>query len=136
MKLENKEVTETKEQELQKREVPEEQTVAGRYYSPLTDIVEAEKSLLVTMDMPGVQKENVKIKLENNTLEVEGHIDFSLYQSMNPVYTEYSVGHYTRKFSLSNSIDSENIEANLANGVLTLTLPKSPEMQPKQIPVS
>ncbi|MBF0290122.1 MAG: Hsp20/alpha crystallin family protein, partial [SAR324 cluster bacterium] len=103
---------------------------------PQTDIVETENNLLVTMDMPGVKKENVEVKLENNVLEVEGKIDFSPYKDMTPVYSEYNVGHYTRRFSVSNSIDAGKIEANLADGVLTLTLPKAPEAQARQIPVS
>ncbi len=126
----------TKDQKVKKSAYAGERTVAGRHYVPLTDIIETEKSLVVTMDVPGVKKENINVKLEDNVLEVDGQIDHSPYNNLNPVYTEYNVGHYTRKFSVSNAIDTGNIDANLSDGVLTLTLPKAPEAQPRQIKVS
>ncbi|MCR4289941.1 MAG: Hsp20/alpha crystallin family protein [Candidatus Scalindua sp.] len=130
------EVKKVKDQKVKKSEFTGEKTVAGKYYVPLTDIVETEKSLVVTMDIPGVKKENIHVKLEDNVLEVDGQIDYSTYNDLNPVYTEYNVGHFTRKFSVSNEIDTGNIDANLSDGVLTLTLPKAPEAQPRQIKVN
>jgi len=120
---------------LQKQEHKEERTVAGRYFIPQTDIVENNKSLIVMMDMPGVKKEDVSVKLENNLLEVEGRIDYSPYKELNPVYAEYNIGHYARKFTVSNTLDTSNIEAFLKEGVLCLTLLKAPEAKPKEIPV-
>lgn len=131
-----KAVEKTKDQKVEKDEYAGEKTVAGKYYVPLTDITETEKSLVVTMDMPGVKKENINVKLEDNILEVDGQIDFSPYNNLNPVYTEYNVGHYTRRFTVSNTIDTGKIDASLSDGVLTLTLPKSPEAQPRKITVS
>lgn len=125
----------TKDMKVKKGEYAGEKTVAGKYYVPLTDITETEKSLVVTMDMPGVKKENINVKLEDNILEVDGQIDFSPYNNLNPVYTEYNVGHYTRRFTVSNTIDTGKIDASLSDGVLTLTLPKSPEAQPRKIQV-
>jgi HSP20 family protein len=136
MDKKTKEVKKAKDQKVKKSEFIGEKTVAGKYYVPLTDIVETEKSLIVTMDMPGVKKENIHVKLEDNILEVDGQIDYSPYNDLNPVYTEYNVGHFTRKFSVSNEIDAGNINANLSDGVLTLTLPKAPEAQPRQIKVN
>lgn len=130
-----KAVEKAKDQKVKKGEYAGEKTVAGKYYVPLTDITETEKSLVVTMDMPGVKKENINVKLEDNILEVDGQIDFSPYNNLNPVYTEYNVGHYTRRFTVSNTIDTGNIDASLSDGVLTLTLPKAPEAQPRQIKV-
>jgi len=54
---------------------------------------------------------------------------------MEPLYTEYNVGHYTRSFTLSNKIDQEHISAQLDDGVLTLTLPKAKEAQPRRISI-
>ena len=123
-------------QEVQKQEVKGEKTVAGKYFLPATDIVETENELLVMMDMPGVRRENVEVKLENRVLEIEGHLDFSPYKDLTPIYSEYSVGHYTRRFTISNAIDSGKIDASLADGVLVLTLPKTPESQPRSVSVS
>ena len=85
------------------------------------------------MEMPGVQKNNVDIALENDVLRVDGQIDFSNYKEMEPVYTEYNIGHYTRGFTLSNKIDQSKISAQLDSGVLTLTLPKSKDALPRRI---
>jgi len=126
----------TKDQKVKKSEFTGEKTVAGKYYVPLTDIIETEKSLIVTMDMPGVKKESINVKLEDNILEVDSQIDHSPYNDLNPVYTEYNVGHFTRKFTVSNDIDTGKIDANLSDGVLTLTLPKAPEAQPRHIKVN
>jgi HSP20 family molecular chaperone IbpA len=122
----------------QKREVeqPEETTVPARFYQPNTDIFEDESSLTVVMEMPGVQRGNLEIKIEKNVLDVEGKIDFSAYKDLEPVYTEYNVGHYRRSFSLSSKIDQEKIGAELNDGLLTLVLPKAEEAKPRSIKIS
>jgi HSP20 family protein len=132
---ENKVVNKTEAQDLQKQEHKEERTVAGRFFIPQTDIVENKESLVITMDLPGVKKEDVNIKLENNILEVEGRIDYALYEKLNPVYTEYDIGNYARSFTVSNAVDTSNIEAVLRDGVLSLTLLKAPEAKPRVISV-
>jgi HSP20 family protein len=66
---------------------------------------------------------------------VDGQIDFAKYESMEPVYTEYNVGPYTRSFTLSNKIDQEKISAQLEDGVLTLTLPKAKEALLRRISI-
>ncbi len=113
----------------------EEKTIPGRYYVPPADIFETEEALTVIMEMPGVEKKNVNVALENDVVRVEGQIDFAHYQGMEPVYTEYNVGHYARGFTLSSKIDRDNISAQLDDGVLTLTLPKVKESVPRRIAV-
>jgi HSP20 family molecular chaperone IbpA len=113
----------------------EEKTVPGRYYIPTTDIYEMDESLTVVMEMPGVDKQNINIELEDDTLRVEGRIDFGHYRNMEPVYTEYNVGHYARSFTLSGRINREAISAQLDDGVLTLTLPKAKEAMPRRISI-
>ena len=113
----------------------EEKTVPGRHFIPTADIFETDEALTLIMEMPGVEKKNVNIALENDLLHVEGQIDFSNYQGMDPVYTEYNVGHYARRFTLSGKVDRDNISAQLDDGVLTLTLPKVKEAMPRRISV-
>jgi HSP20 family protein len=113
----------------------EEKIIPGRYFVPPADIFETEEALTVIMEMPGVEKKNVSIALENDTVRVEAQIDFAQYQGMEPVYTEYNVGHYARGFTLSSKIDRDNISAQLDDGVLTLTLPKVKEAMPRRIAV-
>jgi len=122
----------------QKKELSakEEKTKPGKYYVPNTDIYETDRALVVVMDMPGVEKKNVDVRVEKNVLSVEGQVDLSKYDNLQPVYTEYNVGHFTRSFSVSNEIDSAGISAKMENGVLTLNLPKSKEAAPRRIDVA
>jgi HSP20 family protein len=121
----------------EKRELAtkEEKTVPGRFYIPYTDVYETEDALTVVMEMPGVDRGSLDVALEKDVLRVEGKIDFSKYQDLEPVYTEYNIGHYTRSFSLSNKVDQERISAQLEDGVLTLTLAKAAEARPRRIAV-
>jgi HSP20 family protein len=114
----------------------EEKTIPGRYYVPAADIFETDEALVLLLEMPGVGKNNVDIQIENDVLRVEGKIDFSAYNDIEPVYTEYNVGHYARAFTLSNKIDRDAITAQVENGVLTLTLPKSKDVLPRRIAVN
>lgn len=131
----------TKAQELQaqeKQEVTkaEETTIPARFFVPQTDIFEDEESLTIILEMPGVNKENVTADLENDVLRIEGKIDFSKYEDLEPVYTEYNIGHYKRAFTLSNKIDQRKISADMQEGVLKLVLPKSEEVKPRKITVN
>ena len=114
----------------------EEKTVPARYYVPNTDIYETSDALTLVMEVPGVEKKDISVELENDRLRVEARIDFSKYEGIEPVCTEYNVGHYARAFTLSNKIDQENITAQVEDGVLTLTLSKVKEAQPRRITIS
>ena len=114
----------------------EEKTTPGRYFVPNADIHETSDALTVVMEMPGVDRNHLNVSLENDVLRVDGQIDFSKYEGMEPVYTEYNIGHYTRSFTLSNKIDQERISAQLEDGVLTLTLPKAAEARVRRIAIS
>jgi len=127
-------------QELQvqeKREVERQQeaTVPARAFLPPTDIFESDDVLTIVMEMPGVDREDVDVNVENGVLRVEGRLDFSKYEGMQPVYTEYNIGHYRRSFSLSSKVDQERISAQMQDGVLTLLLPKAEEAKPRRISV-
>ncbi len=128
----------TKSQELAVQEKKElvskdESTVPVRYYVQNTDIYETDDALTVVMEMPGVEKEALEVNIENDVLRVEGRIDPAKYEGLEPLYTEYNVGHFARSFTLSNKIDQQQIAAQLADGVLTLTLKKAKEAMPRKI---
>ena len=127
-------------QELQvqeKREVEKKQelTVPARAFLPATDIFESADALTIVMEMAGVDKKNLDVNVEDGILTVEGRLDFSKYEGMQPVYTEYNIGHYRRSFSLSSKIDQDRISAQMQDGVLTLLLPKAEEAKPRRISV-
>src|ERR1700730_3886700 len=95
--------------DLQKKDEP---TIPARAFVPVTDIFETDQELIVVMEMPGVDKSNLDIHVENGVLTVAGRIDFSKYEKLQPVYTEYNIGPYRRSFSLSQSrIEQDKIKA-------------------------
>jgi HSP20 family protein len=127
-------------QELQvqeKREVEKKQesTIPARTFLPTTDIFETEQALTLIMEMPGVDKSKVEVRVEDGVLNIQGQIDFTKYEGMQPVYTEYNIGHYRRGFTLSNKIEQGKIRAEMKDGVLTLVLPKVEEAKPRRISV-
>jgi HSP20 family protein len=109
----------------------DEKTAPARYYVPTTDIFETEDALTVVTDLPGVEKQAIDVNVENDVLR----IDFTKCEGLEPLYTEYNVGHFTRSFSLSNKIDQQQIRAQLEDGVLKLTLRKAKEAQPRRIAI-
>jgi HSP20 family protein len=122
----------------QKREVEskEESTMPARPFLPQTDIFETGLALTLILEMPDVDKNSVDVKVENDVLSIEGRVDFSKYNGLQPLYTEYNVGHYARSFRLSSKIEQEAISAELVDGVMTLVLPKSEKAKPRKIKVS
>jgi HSP20 family protein len=128
-------------QELQvqkKRELEgkEEGTIPARTFMPTADIYEDRDSLKVILEMPGVEKGNVNVRVEEGVLVVEGRLDLTKYRGLQPLYTEYNIGNYARSFRLSNAIDQDKIGAELKDGVLSLTLPKAEKAKPRTIQVS
>jgi HSP20 family molecular chaperone IbpA len=118
--------------ELEKRD---ETTIPARVFMPTADIYETKDSLTVILEMPGVDKTKVDVRVEDGVLNIEGRLDFSNYQGLQPLYTEYNIGHYARSFRLSSKIDQSKIGAELKDGVLSLVLPKVEEAKPRTIQV-
>lgn len=114
----------------------EEHTHAGRTYVPDVDICETADSLWLWADMPGVDEQSIQINLADGVLSIEGRVSIADYESLSPVYTEYNIGNYARRFTLSSDIDSERIKARMTNGVLELELPKAERAKPRRIPIS
>jgi HSP20 family protein len=121
----------------QKREVDkkEESTIPVRAFLPDTDIFETDHALTVVLEMPGVGRENVDVGVENDILTIAGRFDFSKYKGLQPLYTEYNIGNYSRRFQISNKIDQGGIKAELKDGVMTVVLPKSEKTKPRRISV-
>jgi len=121
----------------EKRELvsKDENTAPVRYFVPATDIFETEDALTVVMEVPGVGREAIDINLENNVLKIEAKIDPAKYDGMEPLYTEYNVGHFSRSFTLSNKIDQQQISAKLEDGIMTLILKKVKEATPRRISI-
>jgi len=121
----------------QKREVEkaQESTTPMRAFLPTTDIFETEDALTVVLEMPGVDRDNIDVSVENGVLTVEGKINFSKYEGLQPVYSEYNIGPYRRIFRISSRVDQDKIRAEMRDGVITLVLPKAAQAKPRRIEV-
>jgi HSP20 family molecular chaperone IbpA len=125
--------------EIQKKEagVPEtgERTRACRIYSPQVDIIERKEDIIVMADMPGVDEKSVDITLEKNVLTIYGKVDADIPKDRTLSVSEYGIGNYQRVFTLSDEVDSDNIQATMKNGVLRLVMPKAEPAKTRKIPV-
>jgi len=105
-------------------------------FAPVVDIEEKEKEYVVTVELPGVRKDDVKINLKDNVLTVSGEkksekkIDEKNYHQ-----TERIFGSFQRCFRLPELVDQEKIAADFKNGILNVAIPKLPEVQPKSIEI-
>ncbi len=134
--------TETKElqaQETEKQEVAtvngSERTRARKAYVPRVDIFETKNEIVVVADMPGVDEKSVDITLEKNVLTIDGYVESIRPDNYSLAYAEYEEGDYHRRFTLSDEVERDNIEAAVKNGVLHLHLPKAGPAKAKKIEV-
>ena len=125
---------ELKVQEKQNARTQGETTKNETYYAPQVDIYETEKEVIVVADMPGVEPDGVDLSLEDNVLTIQGR-RVEEKHSGRMVLEEYEPGHYLRRFTVAETIDQEQIEASLSDGVLRVRLPKAAPAQPKKIAV-
>lgn len=130
--MSNQELSVHKKQEV----AGEELTRAGRTYLPDVDICETKDSLWLWADMPGVEDGAIDVKLDDSVLSIEGRVSLADYENLAPVYTEYNVGNYMRRFTVSSDIDAEKIKARMTNGVLEIELPKAERAKPRRIAVA
>jgi HSP20 family protein len=108
---------------------------SGNWFVPATDIYETSESVLIVIDMPGVCFDCAHVNIVDDELVVTGHVTHGEDQDDYVLYREYDVGHYHRHFGLPEMIDRNRIEASMADGVRTVTLPKLEELKPRRIPI-
>lgn len=105
-----------------------------RPIEPRVDIFEQPEQVTLCADLPGVSRDNLNISVENDTLTIEGVITVPIEQQHS--HQEITAPYYRRNFTLGKEIDSEQIQANFVDGVLTLKLPKRAESKPRRIKIS
>jgi HSP20 family molecular chaperone IbpA len=103
------------------------------FIRPAVDIFETEQGLTLVADLPGVDKEDLKIDLDQGLLTVQAN--GKSHMNGDSIRREFLHGIFYRQFRLSDEIDSENIAAEMKNGVLTLLLPKSEAARPRRIEI-
>ena len=104
-----------------------------RYAPPPVDIYETPNSLVLLADMPGVPKENLEVRVDQNTLTIQGKAQHLVKGE--PIYREIELTGFFRQFEISEEIATDKINAELKYGVLSLNLPKSEKAKPKKIDV-
>lgn len=103
---------------------------------PAVDIVEDEAGITLTADIPGVSKDQLTVRMEGQSLLIEGAVVLDLPEGMEAVYAEARSPRYRRSFTLSRDLDAGKIDAALVNGVLTVRIPKAEHAQPRRITVN
>jgi HSP20 family protein len=104
-----------------------------RTLTPPVDIFENEDGLVVVADLPGVDKGDLDIRVENGVLTIKASSNGVM--PTDPQYREYQLLNFFRQFQLSDAVDQERIKAELKHGVVILNLPKKEQAKPKQISV-
>ena len=105
-------------------------------FVPSFEIRETDNAYIFKADLPGVEDEDLEISISGNRLTVSGKREAESQKENDRFYAyERSYGSFSRSFTLPEQVESERISASLDNGVLTITVPKRPEAQPKKISV-
>ena len=104
-----------------------------RYAQPPVDIYETDNALMLLADMPGVSKEDLEVRVDQDTLTIQGKAKDLVPGE--PVYREFELTGFFRQFEISDDIATDKINAELKYGVLSLTLPKAEKAREKKIEV-
>jgi HSP20 family protein len=105
-------------------------------FTPACDVEETEGQYLLSFDLPGVAKENIKIELNDRDLVVSGEKKEERKETnKSRRFVERSYGSFYRVFTLPNSMSAEKVQANFENGVLKVSIPKTEATKTKQIPI-
>jgi len=106
------------------------------WIAPMVNIYETDEEFNMTAFMPDVDRNNLKIKLEEGSLIIMGRINYEEAVNRKYILNEYAVGNYFRKFKISDTIDNNKIEAKFENGVLSVKLPKHDRVKPRTIEIN
>jgi HSP20 family protein len=114
---------------------PKEQLAFGTFV-PAVDVYEDEHNLMLKLEVPGVNEEDLNVSVENNTLSVSGERKLEKEEKEENFHRiERRYGSFTRTFRLPTTVDPEKVEAAYDKGVLKVTLAKRAEAKPKQIKI-
>jgi len=102
---------------------------------PRVDVLEDAAGITLLADLPGVPKEGLELKIDGDTLLIEGEVTSVTLPQLQSVYAEVRVPRYRRAFTLSRELDTSRIEASMKDGVLNLRIPKQAHAQPRRIAV-
>ncbi len=104
--------------------------------SPAVDIVENESGITLLADMPGVSKERLIVKVDGDSLTIEGEAEVKVAERLELLHGEIRNPYFRRSFTLSRELDPGHIEARLKDGVLRMHIPKAEAAKPRRIEVN
>ncbi len=102
---------------------------------PDVDVWENADGITLIADLPGVAKKDLKVRMDNDTLLIEGEMKLDMPEGMEAVYAEVRAPRYRRSFALSRELDGTRIDAAQKDGILTVTIPKAEDAKPQRIEV-
>ncbi|MEW5878820.1 MAG: Hsp20/alpha crystallin family protein [Pseudomonadota bacterium] len=102
---------------------------------PPVDIVEDDTGITVYADLPGVPKDKLAVRVDRESLTIEGEISLGLPEKMDAVLAEVQAPRYRRSFTLSRELDTDKCDAVFKDGVLKLRIPKVEQAKPRRIEV-
>src|SRR5689334_1013048 len=106
-------------------------------WSPAVDIYETENEIMVQAELPGVDRKDITLSLENNVLTLKGERRFEKETKQENYHRiERSYGGFSRSFSIPAIVDEEKIRADYKDGILKIALPKKEQVKPKQIQIA
>jgi len=106
-------------------------------FAPLVDVYEDEHNITLKIEVPGIDEKDIDVRIENHTLTVHGERKFEKEEKEeNFRRVERQYGSFTRSFTLPNTVDPDQVQANYDKGVLKVKLAKKAEAKPKQIKVN
>jgi HSP20 family protein len=109
---------------------------AGRPWSPAVDIFETEDDLVLKADVPEVELKDIDVHVENQTLTLSGERKFDKQDASKGYHRiERGYGQFTRSFTVPVTVDTEKVQAEYHNGVLTVKLPKKAAAKPRQVKI-
>ncbi len=113
-----------------------EEDLGARTWAPAVDLYETDENFVMHCELPGVNPNDVEVRVEDNTLYLKGERKFEKEVKQENIHRlERSYGSFARSFALPASIDADKVQAEYKDGVLTLTLPKREEAKPKAIKI-
>lgn len=102
---------------------------------PPVDVIEDATGITVYADLPGVPKERLNVRVEDDTLLIDADMVLSMPEGMQATHAEVQRTHYRRSFTLSRELDPSKVAAELSQGVLRVRIPKAEHAQPRRIAV-
>ncbi len=119
----------------QEQKAAREQTVKEPAMRPWVDIFEDQTGITLQADMPGVSRERLEVRVDSDTLTIEGKAEIDMPEGMEALHADIKSTRYESSFTLSRELDCDKIDATMKDGLLTLRIPKREEHQPRKVEV-